>query len=228
MVFSAPLLWSTLETNKERKIIVAGTDTGSTFLEIICVTYARPRELRVLVASLACQTNPNFLLKIIHDGPSVETRECVVDLQRVYPELAIIYQETEKRFNDQGDSLRAIGLMDSVHEFVLLTNDDNYYVPVFVEEIQKMIERESPDIIYYDMIHGFVPSHPSDQIPYQTLITEPRVFCIDIGSFVFKGLLGKLVGYNNRSPIADGLFFEEMKATNPKISKIPKVLFVHN
>ena len=202
--------------------------SDSVFLEIICVTYSRPKELRVLVGSLACQTNLSFILKIIHDGPSVETRECVVDLQKVYPEITIIYQETEKRFSDLGDSLRDKGLMDSVYEYVLLTNDDNYYVPVFVQEIQEMIEQESADIVYYDMVHSYAFLHSPNPIPYQLLITEPRLNSIDIGSFVFKGQLGKTVGYHARSNNADGLFFEELKATGAKITKIPKVLFVHN
>jgi len=60
------------------------------FLEIVCVSYMRVNELRCLVASLACQTNPQFVLKIIHDGPSLETRECATDLQRIYPRLSIL------------------------------------------------------------------------------------------------------------------------------------------
>ena len=197
-------------------------------IEIICVTYSRINELRCLVASLACQTSLRFAIKIIHDGPSLETRACVSDLRRIYPMLRILYQETEERFNDYGHSLRSIGLIDSQYDYILLTNDDNYYVPVFIEEIENVIKEQTPDIIYFDMVHSYVIEDQPNPISYQTLITEPRINRIDIGSFVFKSELGKAVGIRERSSDADGVFFEDMKRTGAKIVKIPKVLFVHN
>ena len=65
---------------------------NNSFLEIVCVTYNRPNPLRCLVASLACQTDLGFTLKLIHDGPSAETRECVNELQHTYSNLEIVYQ----------------------------------------------------------------------------------------------------------------------------------------
>jgi len=118
--------------------------------------------------------------------------------------------------------------MDSQQDFCLLTNDDNYYVPIFVEEIQKVIKRENPDIMYFDMVHSYAFDHHPNPIPYQTLITEPLLYRIDIGSFVFRTELGKSVGFKRNDFFADGAFFEDMKATGARIVKIPKVLFVHN
>ena len=198
------------------------------FLEIICVTYFRLNPLRCLVASLACQTNLQFLIKIIHDGPSLETRECVMDLKRIYPNLNIVYQETEYRYDDYGHTLRSIGLMDSQQEYVLLTNDDNYYAPVFIEEIHEVLERERADIVFCDMVHNYALAHHAEPMPYQTLITEPFIERIDIGCFVFRTELGKSTGFNDRTYLADGIFFEAMKAAGASIVKIPKVLFVHN
>lgn len=37
-------------------------------IEILCVTYKQPGPLRVLVQSVLNQTNPNWLLNVIHDG----------------------------------------------------------------------------------------------------------------------------------------------------------------
>jgi hypothetical protein len=198
------------------------------FLEIICVTYLRIDPLRCLVASLACQTNLSFVLKIIHDGPSLDTSECVTDLKRIYPKLNITYQETGERFNDYGHTLRSMGLMDSKQDYVLLTNDDNYYVPVFVDEIQAVINSELPDIVYFDMVHNYAFGYHPNPISYQTLIAEPILNRIDIGSFVFNTKLGQSVGFRGRHHQADGMFFEDMKDSGAKIVKIPKVLFVHN
>jgi len=198
------------------------------FLEVICVTFNQVNQLRCLVASLACQTDLGFTLKIIHDGPSSETRECVNELQRMFPNLQIIYQETSLRFNDYGHTLRDIGLSEAVQEYVLLTNGDNYYVPIFIEEIRKSITEENPEIVYFDMVHSHLIKDLPNPIGYQALITEPRINRIDIGSFVFRRVLGQSIGFKERGFAADGIFFEALKATGPKIVKISKVLFVHN
>ena len=197
-------------------------------LEVICVTFNQVNQLRCLVASLACQTDLGFTLRIIHDGPNLETQECVKDLQLMYPNLQIIYQETSLRFNDYGHTLRSIGLSEAVQEYVLLTNGDNYYVPIFIEEIRKSIAEENPEIVYFDMVHSHLMKELPNPIGYQALITEPRIYRIDIGSFVFRRVLGQSIGFKERGFEADGMFFEALKATGPKIVKIPKVLFVHN
>ena len=112
--------------------------------------------------------------------------------------------------------------------FSLLTNDDNYYVPIFVEEIRKVLDTTDVDIVYFDMVHSHLINDLPNPIGYQTLITEPRLNRLDIGSFVFKTELGQAVGFKDRGFAADGVFFESLKLHNPKIWKIPKVLFVHN
>jgi len=198
------------------------------FLEVICVTYNQVNQLRCLVASLACQTDLGFTLRIIHDGPNIETQECVEELQVTFPNLHITYQETSLRFNDYGHTLRDIGLSEAVQEYVMLTNGDNYYVPIFIEEIRKSIIAENPGIVYFDMVHSHLIKDLPNPIGYQVLITEPKIYKIDIGSFVFRRVLGQSIGFKDRSFEADGVFFEALKATGPKIVKIPKVLFVHN
>ena len=198
------------------------------FLEIVCVSYRQVNQLRCLVASFACQTDLGFTLRIIHDGPDLETRECVDEFKFMYPNLDIAYQETSLRFNDYGHTLREIGLSNAIQEYVLLTNGDNYYVPIFIEELRKEIIAQEPDIIFFDMVHNYIFHNPPNPIGYQTLITEPRMYRIDIGAFIFRKALGQLIGFKDRTFEADGVFFERLKALDPKIVKIPKVLFVHN
>jgi len=201
---------------------------ADSFLEVICVTFNQVNQLRCFVASMACQTDLGFTLRIIHDGPNLEMQECVKDLHLVFPNLQITYQETSLRFNDYGHTLRDIGLSEAVEEYVLLTNGDNYYVPIFIEEIRKSIITKSPEIVYFDMVHSHVLEDLPNPIGYQVLITEPKIYRIDIGSFVFKRVFGQSIGFKDRGFEADGMFFESLKAKDPKIVKIPKVLFVHN
>jgi hypothetical protein len=204
------------------------TSRAPDFLEIICVSYKRPIKLHCFLLSLACQTSNNFKVRVIHDGPDVETRKVIAMLNREYPHLNLSYEETSKRYNDYGHTLRDMGLKTSESKNILLTNDDNYYVPIFIEEISMEIIDKKADIVFFDMVHSHKINELPNPIGYQTLITEPRLNRIDMGSFVFNGKIGREVGFNDRSFAADGMFFEELLSKTDKISKISKVLFVHN
>ena len=78
------------------------------------------------------------------------------------------------------------------------------------------------------MVHNYTFPDLPNPIGYQTLLTEPRIYRIDIGSFVFRTELGKSIGFSHNGPTADGKFFEDIAARTSRISKISKVLFVHN
>ena len=121
-----------------------------------------------------------------------------------------------------------MGLQDATQEYCLITNDDNYYVPIFVDEMSKIVQFQNPDIIYFDMVHNYKFEDLPNPVGYQTLITEPRLDRIDIGSFIFRTQLGKSIGFTDRSYKADGIFFEALSAATTNIYKISKVLFVHN
>ena len=50
-------------------------------------------------------------------------------------------------------TLRNIGLKEATGEWVINTNDDNYYVPVYLEELNKVIEsNQECNFIYYDCV----------------------------------------------------------------------------
>lgn len=198
------------------------------FLEIICVSYKRPIKLHCLLLSLACQTSNDFKVRVIHDGPDDETKKVIAMVNLEYPHLNLSYEETNERYNDYGHTLRDLGVRTSEAENVLLTNDDNYYVPIFIEEISAEIKDKKADIVFFDMVHSHKITELPNPIGYQTLITEPRLNRIDVGSFVFNGKIGREVGFNDRGFAADGIFFEKLLSKTDKIFKISKVLFVHN
>ena len=197
-------------------------------LEISCVAYQRPKLLTCLLWSLASQTSSNFVVTVYHDGHNEEIENIVKSFKSNNPDIDITYYSSSERFNDYGHTLREMALHRSSADYLLLTNDDNYYVPIFVEEILREIDNENPDIVYFDMVHSHIMGDLPNPIGYQTLITEPRLNRIDIGSFVFRTELGKVAGFTDREFNADGRFFERMLEFSPKLKKIEKVLFVHN
>jgi hypothetical protein len=134
-------------------------------------------------------------------------------LMNGYLSDTIQFTATEHRMNDWGHSVRDFGLHNYAQsEYVLLTNADNYYVPVFVEEIVKAVESNKeirPSFIYYNCIHNhdnlwFIPSGS-----YGMLNTQLSKSWIDIGSAVVKTSLAKKTGFTHRNYEADWLYFSD-------------------
>lgn len=196
-------------------------------LEIAIAAYQRPRLLTTLLWSLASQTSRDFQISVWHDGASPEILNCIEHFQKLNEDISISYCFTQIRHNDYGHSLRSLAIDHCQTEFMLLTNDDNYYVPIFVEQIVEQPLKDL-DIVFFDMVH----SHKLLSLPntsgYQTLVTQPRINWIDIGAFVFRTELGKQTGFKSRDFAADGVFFESMLRDGARCLKIEKVLFVHN
>lgn len=222
------------------------------FLGIIIVTYLRDLHLNTLLSALSVQTCQDFEVLVIHDGPSTSART-IVNRYEVELQGRLRYFETEQRFNDYGHSLRRIGLDMMSTQFILLTNDDNYYVPVFVEEVKKTATSKNTDLILLDAIHSYPDIYTSrisqlyirvlDKMKkhgikiirgrkssYSVLRSKPLRNCVDIGSIVCKTELAKKVGFESNAYDADGIFCEKLVIglEKEKIANIKKILFVHN
>ena len=198
-------------------------------LTIGIVTYQRELQLRVLLSSLAAQSEMNFEVIVIHDGPRRETRELIESFSPELP-FELIYIETPARFNDYGHSLRQLIIDRCETKYLLLTNDDNYYVPIFTQEMIGALQEENLDVLFCNMIHSHVFPDLPNPFGYQLLEAEPRRRRIDIGCFIFKTSLGKNAGWRDKGFEGDATFFEDITKQRPTVSigKMNKVLFVHN
>lgn len=215
-------------------------------ITIICVSYQRYREIHVLVNSMLCQTLQNWELLIIHDGEDAQMRDELAPYLEKYPQIK--YMETETRYNDYGHSLRERGIELVDTPYLMMTNDDNYYVPRFLEIMFSGIRQHGLDFAYCDMVssHSFkFVTKPSSvytnvtrsadgsyfQAPYNVLRSEPRRRAIDIGNFIVKSKMAKSVGFKDKGFYADGLFVENLMDRYKKSirsGKVNQVLFVHN
>lgn len=202
-------------------------------LTIVCVSYKRYRNIAVLVNCLLAQTLQNFRLLIIHDGYDAEMDAVLSPYKALHPEV-IDYTFTAQRFNDYGHSLRDIGISAATTDYLLITNDDNYYCPLFVEYIFAPIHAASqrrPDVVYCDMIHSHNNPGIRQQPPYQLFETRPERYFIDMGCFIARTDLAKQVGFTDKHHDGDATYFEDLvKAAGPDpvLVKVPHVLFVHN
>jgi glycosyltransferase involved in cell wall biosynthesis len=198
-------------------------------ITIVCVSYKRYRNLPVLINCFLSQTLQNFKLLILHDGPDSTMDSVVRPYLEAHPD-ELAYQCTERRYNDYGHSLRDMGIRMCDTEYLLLTNDDNYYCPTFLEQMFVAIRHCGADIAMCDMLHSHMNPGGRAQVPYRYFETLPQRGSMDIGCLITKSACAKAVGFRDKSHDGDATFFEDVVKFigNPKIVKVNQALFVHN
>ena len=189
---------------------------------IIIVAYKRYNELKCLLYSLLSQSFQDFEIIIIHDGFDKYHKLLFNNFEN---DNRIKYIQTNIRYNDWGMSLRNIGLDIANGDWIINTNDDNYYTPNWLKEINNNIH-DSINFIYYDAVlsHNNLLNH--NKKDYGLLIPQIKHSHIDMGQFVVKSDIIKKYKFESIAP-ADGVLIEEMKHELIP-AYIDKVLFVHN
>lgn len=198
----------------------------NSLVTFILPTYNRHKELRMALSSLEAQTNSDWKAIVVVDNNLEDTLSYFPEIERLFWEDwihnndRIRIQFMNQRSNDWGHTPREIGKIQSDSQYVIMTGDDNYYMPTFVEELAK-VGKDSPGMIYWDMVH----SH----YDYSYFKCSPAFNQIDMGAFATRTDLAKQIPLG-KEYAADGLFVENFKHMfpNERIVKINKVLFVHN
>lgn len=189
-------------------------------LHIITVAYERPVALRVLIESFILQTNPNWSMLIMYDGIMKNHESILIDSR-------VTIHNTIARMGNYGHPNRNKGLsmiQCEPTDFILMTNDDNYYVPVFVEQMLGAV-KEDTGMVYCDTIHS--TSTHKDYILHKPLLKERY---IDMGCFIVRADIAKKTGFNYIHYSADGKYCEEC-ISNMGLLKpvyVEKPLFIHN
>lgn len=186
-------------------------------VEFIIPAYNRLHPLKCILESLMSQTNPNWCAHVVIDGE--ENKRYPVLFINEYPEN-IKFTFLNKRYNDWGHTPREIGKQESEADYIVLTNDDNYYTPNFVDELLKATV-DNPGIVYWDMVHSYYN--------YSHFKCKPFYNQIDMGAFATRRDMAQNV-HMKTVFAADGLFINELieKYPQEKIVKIDKILFIHN
>ena len=202
-------------------------------LEIIAVTYGHGFKLKCFIDSIRSQTNSQWCLHIIHDGAGETYDSLKEDLSSngYLNDSRIVLSATENRTNNWGHPLREYGLQNRISgaPYITITNCDNYYVPIWVSNINDL-SNQNKDFIYWDCVHNH-QNHRFDRPYGYGLLNSQLKFClIDMGCVAVKSNIAMKVGFPFRDFAADWKFFEAcLRHTKPdKIQKIPKILFVHN
>ena len=195
-------------------------------LHILCVAYNRVLPLRGLIDSFMNQTDNRWALNIMHDGPAPEGVLKVVNDPFYTSDGRVHYKESEQCNGQWGHPNRSVmleNLAGACDDYVLMTNDDNYYVPMFVEFFLDQC-RADVGMVYCNTVHNYMK--------YSVLYTRLKENMIDMGSFIVRQSVAKAVGFKHRHLSADGKYAEEcaVECSHNRLGiiYIDKALFVHN
>jgi len=195
-------------------------------INIICVAYKRVIPLRILIDSFLVQTDPRWRLYIVHDGPAPDS---VKNMIAHVKDQRVSFEETDIRRGLWGHPNRQMMLKRlpfNHSDYLLMTNDDNYYTPIFVQMmlVRTRSQLARTGMVFCDTVHNYTK--------YEVLKTRLKVGSVDMGSFIVRMDIAKKIGFNYMVMEADGKYAEECanycKKSRLNVQYIPKALFIHN
>ena len=190
-------------------------------LKIIVVAWERVLPLQIMINCFQVQTDPKWEMHIIHDGPAPQ------EVKNIIPnDPRVNFYETKQRMKNYGHPNRRY-LLNTIaarpNDFILITNDDNYYVPMFVQFMRAEV-KQGVGIVYNDCLHNYYS--------YNVLKSKMQINYIDMGSFIVRADVAKAVGFTSDAFHADGIYAEACagycNSHGLLIKYIPKSLMIHN
>jgi len=191
-------------------------------IEFIIPTYNRTEHLFTIICSILAQTNPNWKIHIVGDNIPNENLERLHYFLNVLKDNRIRFTNLEQRYNDWGHTPRNYGLEHATEDWVVMTGEDNYYTPVFVDEMLK--SSTNAHFVFCSMVHNWVSR---EYIPIDCKVEYGK---IDIGCFMVRTNMAKKLKLDTKINQADWFFIEDFRKKYPaaRFSKVNKVLYVHN
>lgn len=191
-------------------------------IEFIIPTYSRINHLITILGSLMSQSNPNWKAHIVADCPPDDIQEKIKKTIEFFDDERFKLTILPERHNDWGHTPRQYGLDNATEEWVIMTGEDNYYVPEFVDIMLK--ESTNQHFVYCNLVHNWINK---DYIPLNSVL---QLGGIDIGNFMTKTNMAQKIKLRKDHQWADWFFVEEFqkKYKVAKYKKVNGVLYVHN
>jgi glycosyltransferase involved in cell wall biosynthesis len=191
-------------------------------IEFIIPTYSRINHLVTIIGSLMAQSNPNWTAHVVADCPPDEIQDAMRTIVEFFNDDRIKLTILPERHNDWGHTPRQYGLDNATEEWVVMTGEDNYYVPEFVDIMLK--ESINQHFVYCDMVHNWINKE------YIPILSKLQLGKIDIGSFMTKTNMAQKIKLKKEHEWADWFFVQEFqkKYKVAKYKKVNRILYVHN
>lgn len=181
----------------------------------------RVKKLYGCVYSLVVQTHKNIEIYIHHDGPLNDTS--IPDKIRAIDDRVVFLDNLERVYRWGFPHRRPTALIEPHADWIVFTNDDNYYLPKFCEIMLNTAFENNAGMVYCDMLHT------DCNTPITThMSTYPSPGWIDMGSFMTRtDIIEKTEWDNMDEPIADGIYAQKISQTTNSV-KAPGILYIHN
>jgi hypothetical protein len=174
------------------------------------VKYA-PDRLRLFILSMQRQRHENWELIAVTDGPNPAAARLLEEVQ----DSRIRLIETEKPLGHWGHPYRQRGIDACRGEFIGMSNDDNYYVPGYLEQMLHALK--NADLALCHMIHSYM-----GWALYDTSDT-------DLGSWLSRASLVRQVPWSGQNHESDRVYVQSLRAiAGGRVVTVPRPLFVHN
>lgn len=203
--------------------------------EFVIPAYGRPHALMMAIESIFCQTVNNWKISVYADGP-YEGFDKVAKYFEGDDRISFEVMN-EKPVGDWGHTPRVYGMMKATADWLIMTGDDNYYMPCFLEAFTSCA-KDNVNFIFCDFLHnysGYVPERARlDRVRFQYPNGSEgyRYEGMDIGCFATKTKLAQTIPYNKNLHWADGQFaadYWEAYCKEPgTIAHIQRHFYVHN
>jgi hypothetical protein len=171
---------------------------------------------------LFSQNNDNYKVHVVADAP-YKGFDDVIEVFTGTGKLKV--STLNGPHKDWGHTARNYGLDRVTEDWVVMSGDDNYYTPVFVDNFLRGAKYK-PDVgfVYCDLVHNWANEQ------YLHLKSSPQIGKIDIGNFMVKSNLIGDLRLDPSKVISDGIFVEDYIKKNKdyRVVKIDKILYVHN
>jgi predicted protein tyrosine phosphatase len=178
---------------------------------VVRVKYA-PDRMKAFLLSIQRQRYDNWELIFVTDGPNTAARAAVEGTAD--PRIRIL--ETEKALGRWGHPHRQAGIEACTGELIGLSNDDNYYVPGYLEQMVNALQRQGADLAMCALLHsywGWRPLAPGH----------------DIGSWIARRALVERTPWRGDNFFYDAEYLDLLKKNaGERIAIVDRPLFIHN
>jgi glycosyltransferase involved in cell wall biosynthesis len=190
-------------------------------IEFIIPTYQRTDHLMCIISSIRAQRSGRWKIHVVADCPPEGTLNGIMDYFK--DDSRIKFTILPERYNDWGHTPRNYGLEHATEDWVIMSGEDNYYTPIFVDN---MLDVALPNVhfVFSNMVHNWTKEQ------YYPIDCQPKWGKIDIGNFMVRREYAQQMKLDPTNEQADGKFVEEYLKKFPfkSVAKVNKFLYVHN
>jgi hypothetical protein len=170
-----------------------------------------PDRLKLFILSMQRQRYENWEMVAVTDGPNEPAARLIAETND--PRIRLI--ETEKRLGRWGHPYRQRGLDACRGAFIGMSNDDNYYVPGYIEQMVNALG-STADVALCQVLHsnaGWQVDPPGN----------------DLGAWIARASLIQKIPWTGQDYNSDQLYLKSLLALSPgRVATVARPLFVHN